>query len=56
LVDAAAEENWTTVCDRLDSDVQKRRAIALYDEIFSSLNPGGIPVADREVAGAISGA
>ena len=56
LVDTAAAENWSTVCDRLDNNIQKARAVTLYDEIFSNLKLGAIPVADREVAGAINGA
>ena len=33
LVNTAAAENWLTVCERLDSDHLKAKAIALYDEI-----------------------
>lgn len=43
LVDRAALRNWTTVCERLDQSVLKRRAVAFYDEIFARLEggPGG---------------
>lgn len=54
LVDAAAEENWTTVCERLDSNVQKTRAVTLYEEIFSNLNTEAITIADREVADGVN--
>ena len=40
LVDRAASDNWVTVCERLDQTVQKSKAVALYDEIFSDLNTG----------------
>jgi glycosyltransferase involved in cell wall biosynthesis len=35
LVNTAAAENWKTVCERLDSEVLKAKAVALYDEILS---------------------
>jgi glycosyltransferase involved in cell wall biosynthesis len=37
LVDAAAEKNWQTVRARLDKDILKTKAIALYDEVFARL-------------------
>jgi glycosyltransferase involved in cell wall biosynthesis len=40
LVDRAALRNWTTVCERLDQVVLKRRAVAFYDEIFARLEGG----------------
>ena len=40
LVDRAASRNWTTVCERLDQAVLKRRAVAFYDEIFARLAGG----------------
>ena len=41
LVDKAAERNWATVCDRLDSGTLKQRAIALYEGIFQGLESEG---------------
>lgn len=40
LVNQAAESNWLTVRDRLDQDVLGRKAVALYDDIFSGLRKG----------------
>jgi glycosyltransferase involved in cell wall biosynthesis len=42
LVDAAAELNWTTVRERLDQNILKKRAIAFYDEAFRKLERRGI--------------
>lgn len=42
LVDAAAELNWMTVCERLDQNILKKKAIAFYDEIFRKLGTRGI--------------
>lgn len=42
MVDAAAELNWTTACERLDQSILKKKAIAFYDEIFRKLGVRGI--------------